>query len=894
MKSALLLALFAILSHSLLAQSVQSDQSWAEDGFVMLEIPGENLVINDYYLADDGHIFAVGYTQEPGSDAKKSILVKIEGDGSLDLDFGDNGMVRPELYYDENHEFSDVVERSDGTLRANGNMNSGQGPAISAFWLELNADGTINTSEPNDGFSEEYGGQGSGTGYPDVYQGSNGDLFSSRTYFHQSYNFPELSFFRSGNFEWSYALGDGFDAWFAAGRAYISPGAVFYLPMSYNGLEAGQGSAAILKFGNEGLDLAFGNDGVYEYSESVPGDNYNHATGFGNGQILAAGKTQVGGLDKLLFTKLSDSGEPDETFGANGHFVYGDETYDYRASEVFYTDANNLAIAKISRSNDASGNNGLMAFDENGTAIENFGDNGIAWVDNLLPGSFIRTTLIEDEALIFLGRFINDDGNISSYFGKLLLDFEFEGVQSSDMVFTSNETRYYQEGNKTFALEMDSAAFDGDSIFYPHPQWYNNDMECYLPNSSSYIGKEIRISPDGTHRFVTGRNDTVAIHFQNSLGESWIAFESADGEEIVEATVSNIGSESYLDESYTVKTISLQMLNADLEPEDHPVNDAYFKFTDEGPGLLAFPLLASFPDFSYEIIGTSQPKELIGIAGQSGMQDLETFDIFNYEVGDEIHFEQGNQSQGDLSLFQVAEKVLDKTVYSDSLVYEMEIRRWYYSGPVADINLQPLDTEVVTRTIVPDSLLDLPAGRPLIEGSFGNFHWLENAEFGPSKSYYYAGPLFDQYVADDSCYATAIDWGCFGNPETYRRYYDGLGGPYYNCTASFYFSNWRELLFYSSGGVEWGVPLSAEEQRPGYQTLHIYPNPARDRISMSGLDLHQFGEVRILNSIGKTVKAQAFQNNEVDVANLPNGLYIVLITQDGRAVYRGRFVKQNQ
>ncbi|MCA1762280.1 MAG: T9SS type A sorting domain-containing protein [Cryomorphaceae bacterium] len=893
MKSAILLALTAILSHSLLSQSVAPDQSWAEEGFVNLEIPGEHLVINDYYLADAGHIFAVGYTQVEGSDFKKSILVKIHANGSLDLDFGDSGMVRPELYYDENHEFSDVIERGDGTIRAIGNMHSGQGPAISAFWLELNADGTINTSAPNDGFSEEYGGQGSGTGYPDVYQASNGDLISSRTYFHQSYNFPELSFFRSGNYEWSYSLGDGFDAWFSAGRAYISPEDVFFLPMRYSGLEVGQGTAAILKFGDEGLDLAFGNDGVYEYDESVPGDYYNHATGFGNGQILAAGKTQVGGLDKLLFTKLSDSGVPDETFGDNGHMVYGDETYDYRASEAFYTDAENLIIAKISRSNDGFGNSGLMAFDENGAAIENFGDNGIAWVDNLLPGSFFRTNLIEDEALIFLGRFVNDDGNISSYFGKLLLDFEFEGVQSSDMVFSSSETRYYQEGSKTFALEIDSAAFDGDSIFYPHPQWYS-DNDCYLPNSSSHIGKEIRISPGGTHRFVTGRNDTVAIHFQNSLGESWIAFESADGEEIVEATVSNIGSESYLDEFFTVKTISLQMLNADLESVDHPVNDAYFKFTDEEPGLLAFPLLASFPDFSYDIIGTWQPKELVGIAGQSGPPDLKTFDVFNFEVGDEIHFEQGSQSQGDITLWQIAERVLDKTVYPDSLVYEMEIRKWLYSGPVADIDIQPFDTQVISRTIVPDSLFDLPAGRPLIQDYYGNFNWLENAEFGPSKSYYFAGPLFEQYFDEDSCYASAIDWGCFNNPETYQRYYAGLGGPYYNCSASFYYSSWRELLFYSSGDVEWGVPLSTEEQNSGYQTLHIYPNPARDRISISGVELAQHGEVRILNSIGKIVKAQAFQNNEVDVANLPGGMYIVLITQDGRAVYRGRFVKQNE
>lgn len=72
----------------------------------------------------------------------------------------------------------------------------------------------------------------------------------------------------------------------------------------------------------------------------------------------------------------------------------------------------------------------------------------------------------------------------------------------------------------------------------------------------------------------------------------------------------------------------------------------------------------------------------------------------------------------------------------------------------------------------------------------------------------------------------------------------------------------------------------------GDEALVVYPNPARDRIRIEGLEADS--EVQIYNAIGelvKTVKAEA--NGEINIVELAKGLYLV---RCGTATMR--FVKE--
>ena len=72
--------------------------------------------------------------------------------------------------------------------------------------------------------------------------------------------------------------------------------------------------------------------------------------------------------------------------------------------------------------------------------------------------------------------------------------------------------------------------------------------------------------------------------------------------------------------------------------------------------------------------------------------------------------------------------------------------------------------------------------------------------------------------------------------------------------------------------------------------ITVVPNPASDQITLSGIDFEQGNghRVAIYNLMGQEVLGEMLIQPQVNVANLPNGLYSVVVTQD----YLPRFVSK--
>lgn len=71
--------------------------------------------------------------------------------------------------------------------------------------------------------------------------------------------------------------------------------------------------------------------------------------------------------------------------------------------------------------------------------------------------------------------------------------------------------------------------------------------------------------------------------------------------------------------------------------------------------------------------------------------------------------------------------------------------------------------------------------------------------------------------------------------------------------------------------------------------FNIYPNPANDKINISG-DLDQIQQVEITGISGNVISTSSLDNNTVDVSGLTAGVYFVAIrTESG--VYTQRFIK---
>lgn len=443
-----------------------------------------------------------------------------------------------------------------------------------------------------------------------------------------------------------------------------------------------------------------------------------------------------------------------------------------------------------------------------------------------------------------------------------------------------SQDRFYTDGGKIFNLAMQSVEFDGDSVFTPYYHWSQSSEECYTPDATSLLGNEIRVSVDGIYRFVLADEDTLQLFSEAELGETWLAWTSPTGDGFVRATVSAEEEVVVMGESESVKTISLQMLNESMEEIEASVNFRQFKFAEES-GLVSFPVLLKFPESHLLPSSLNNSLDLVSIGESEVVKDLTTLEVYDFQVGDEFHMEEGESFFGVYTLNQYAEKVLSKLEYADSTIYELEIKSWTYEGLFSDIDPQPVDTVIEIRKIVRDSLFDSPAGTALVrmdvydEVDGGTFTWLSQTEFGRTKNYYYGDPMFIfEGESEEGCYQELIDWGCMNAPELYI---ENLGGPYFSCDIASPQRSWRELIYFNKGGEEWGEPLSLREFGTANNDLSLYPNPATDEFTIQSKTGQTITSVKVYDLQGRLVKSFDARENSFNVSELNSGLYRLLI-----------------
>lgn len=83
--------------------------------------------------------------------------------------------------------------------------------------------------------------------------------------------------------------------------------------------------------------------------------------------------------------------------------------------------------------------------------------------------------------------------------------------------------------------------------------------------------------------------------------------------------------------------------------------------------------------------------------------------------------------------------------------------------------------------------------------------------------------------------------------------------------------------------------LSLNESQTG--TVQIYPNPVKDVLNLSLSDVVSAKEYEIYDLVSKKIAATSLKENNINVSNLSNGVYILKIKTD-EGVLTGKFVKQ--
>ena len=141
-----------------------------------------------------------------------------------------------------------------------------------------------------------------------------------------------------------------------------------------------------------------------------------------------------------------------------------------------------------------------------------------------------------------------------------------------------------------------------------------------------------------------------------------------------------------------------------------------------------------------------------------------------------------------------------------------------------------------------------------------------------------------------------LEYDFIGEPYAMETWIEGIGsdfgllycGSYYFCGGYY-----RALCFHQDGELIWQNPeydacviTSVEEIND--KVISVYPNPAMEIVTIDGVEA---AEVQVYNALGQLVKT--FKNtNEIPVAALPQGVYLLRITDTDGKVYMNKIAVQ--
>jgi hypothetical protein len=99
------------------------------------------------------------------------------------------------------------------------------------------------------------------------------------------------------------------------------------------------------------------------------------------------------------------------------------------------------------------------------------------------------------------------------------------------------------------------------------------------------------------------------------------------------------------------------------------------------------------------------------------------------------------------------------------------------------------------------------------------------------------------------------------------------------------------IISYVSANRPAGTVTSNTAAQAAEPQFTVYPNPARDALTVSVAGSTKLTSVKVTDMRGATTAARYQGNGRVDVAGLASGIYIVTAS-DGQREYRQKFVKQ--
>lgn len=496
----------------------------------------------------------------------------------------------------------------------------------------------------------------------------------------------------------------------------------------------------------------------------------------------------------------------------------------------------------------------------------------------------------ESRTLVAFSAFLRKIGlylgfNYNNAMKYLLIPLLFISVfcytQNYQLINTSKEVHYLNNQSEIYSIRIDSASILGsDSSFYNHKvltPTFSSPCSLILTDSS-WVGNRIISKNNGDYLFFNKQNDSIIIKSTALINDNWSLFNFSNGD-YIEATLITINFQSILGTLDSVKTVVLQAKNSGNINISHPINSKEIIFSKNN-GLVQFFNIQNFPNdtSAYLLIGSSNPN--------IDTTNLTTFDIFNYSVGDEFHYEDNWQDVFSPWFYTFTSRkkiILSKTISlnQDTITYLIEKCETTIS------NSTPVPSPDTTATL--DTITE-----KIIISNFSKLNKLSFESIDTNLNTFNGGysifsinqthnkrqkTLYDFYnQTSANCWEEiVVDPG-----PTTSNYIDGLGGGYYDLGQ---WNNHFYLVYYKKGAVTWGTPIVCNPTSTGISNLKftanqikIYPNPFSENLQFQ-LETQQefkytiydvFGQ-EVLSGIGTT------KDNVINTSFLKQGIYFLQI-----------------
>ncbi len=442
-------------------------------------------------------------------------------------------------------------------------------------------------------------------------------------------------------------------------------------------------------------------------------------------------------------------------------------------------------------------------------------------------------------------------------------------------IIQPGQKRYFtNEGGLLKGIRIDSSKTEnGDLILYPFKTprgmapalWGSAQLDT---NGGSWVGSEIRIRPDGLTMIDTRWGDTLFIKTRATLGEQWRFYDDT-GSRYFLATVTSVGTAPVLNQTDSIKTITINVFNAGLPESGHKIDGKQLVLS-KNHGLYETISLHTFPypgivnnsqgSFWADVFmklydepfnGTIQTYKLVSF------EFPDSTEIFNFEIGD-IFERWRNHVPGYFNSYEI-DSIMDKTVNTNGIIYTIH-RKTYTDG--ANYG----SSSVVYRQVA-YGLMDFTGGKmPEEKGLIHAVVYIPDDTSHCVVGKYYLTRELDMtttgywYGGDLVC-LEAYTWKEKFGPDFWRKCLSDKGTG--------------KIIYSVKNNQPCGtlVPLSVHQIEKSHRP-EVYPNPVTDHIYIKGIEGNT--SYYIYSMDGRLMKAGFTQfDTPISVSELAPGTYIL-------------------